>query len=187
MSARTAAVACNHPASVIDLKGGKSNCQIARHNGFFRSQIMLLRFFQVHIQNPHSQGSDLKNCKLSAAAETDLILQTGPGTPRAGLGGIFLFHISGYALNRRVGQVPPWKRAEDKMDVTLPLTKSCSGCGRVEAARPGQDRPAAACHRRAGGAQPLGEAELLWDPAPGDIWVPAGPCCCREGNASPSV
>lgn len=105
---------------------------------------MLLRFFQVHIQNPHSQGSDLKNCKLSAAAETDLILQTGPGTPRAGLGGIFLFHISGYALNRRVGQVPPWKRAEDKMDVTLPLTKSCSGCGRVEAARPGQDRPAAA-------------------------------------------
>lgn len=142
MSARTAAVACNQPWSVIDLMGGKSNCQIARHNGFFRSQIMLLRFFQVHIQNPHSQGSDLKNCKLSAAAETDLILQTEPGTPQAGLGGIFLFHVSGYALlNRSVGQVPPWKRAEDKMDVTLPLAKPCKGW--AEAARPGEDRLAA--------------------------------------------
>lgn len=26
-----------------------------------------------------------------------------------------------------------------------------------------------------------------WDPAHGDIWVPTGLCCCREGNASPSV
>lgn len=55
-------------SSVMDLKGGKSNHQIQRDT-MVSFGIMLLQFSQVHIQNPHSQGSDLKSYNLSTAEE----------------------------------------------------------------------------------------------------------------------